>query len=390
MANCCRCFSDKMSGPKVPGIMKKEHKRKKHMKDKLQGKRMLCFLLSVLMLRFFGPVTAGAGESTSLITESSDRTIEITSKPEGSDGTAETESGSEDRDGIMDNTPTQSGDSGGTADNTSSVSGDSEEIAGNTSSGSDDSGGTAENASPVSGGSGETSGNASSVPGGSEETAENASSVPGSSNASLESENNDGTEEAMSESETGDIAAVDLLADPESEDDESENDAEVGNTPGDVSYIITIPDQVDFGTLTQPETESDSYIFRGLNVTATQLSNLTEKQKVAVYIKDSSSGDGRFRLTQQGASDPFYIPYDIYDHTVNDQTVSSAIPVNRSENSNAQGYLLCDFGSGSEGTVQTAVLALNQIELYGKDLSVIAGNYSGTITFHSEIKTMGN
>ena len=68
------------------------------MKDKLQGKWLLCFLLSVLLFRISCPVTAGAGESTSLKTESSDSTIEIALKPEVSDGTAETASGMEDRD----------------------------------------------------------------------------------------------------------------------------------------------------------------------------------------------------------------------------------------------------------------------------------------------------
>ena len=29
--------------------------------------------------------------------------------------------------------------------------------------------------------------------------------------------------------------------------------------PGAVNYIITIPDKVDFGTLTQPETDTDSF-----------------------------------------------------------------------------------------------------------------------------------
>ena len=81
------------------------------------------------------------------------------------------------------------------------------------------------------------------------------------------------------------------------------------------------------------------------------------------------------------------IPYDIYDHIVDNQTVESAAPVNRKDNSFEKGYLLCSFGPGSEGAVQTAMLALDQRELDGKDLSEIAGSYSGTITFHSELIT---
>ena len=345
----------------VAAFVKKEYKRKKHMNKKFQGKKLLCFLLSILMVRLLYPVTLGAEESIPPIMESSDIMIETASEPESGDGTTEVADNSDeetenpstepvDSDGITENPSQELEDSGGEIENISSKPGECNGIAENTSSGSEASSGMTEN-------------------------------------TSSESENSDGTTETMSESETGDTAAVNLLADPDSGDDVSEDDTADGNTPGDVSYIITIPDHVDFGTLIQPETETDSYKFCELNVEATQLNNLAKNQKVAVYIKDSSSGDGRFLLTQQGASDPFYIPYDIYDHTVNDQTVSSAIPVNRSANSKAQGYLLYDFGSESAGKVQTAVLALNQKELYKKDLSVIAGNYSGTITFYSELIT---
>lgn len=299
MANCCR-------------RLYKNYKRKKYMNDKLQGKKVLCFLLSILMVRLLCPVTVGAGESTLPVTEGSDITIEITSEPNNSAEQTE-------------NTSTESGKSDGETENTSS-----------------------------------------------------------------EPENSDGTTEIISESETGDIAAVNLLAASDSGDDVSENNTTYSNTSGSVSYIITIPEQVDFGTLTQPETATDSYIFRELNVTATQLNNLTENQEVAVYIERSSYGDGRFHLTQQGGFDPFDIPYDIYNHTVDNQTVSSTDPVNRSANSFEKGYLLCDFASESEGTEQKVVLALNQKELYGKDLSEIAGSYSGTVTFHSELKEVNN
>lgn len=171
---------------------------------------------------------------------------------------------------------------------------------------------------------------------------------------------------------------------------DTEDNTTGSNTPGNVSYIITIPNQVDFGTLTQPETETDSYIFCELNVTATQLNNLTDNQKVAVYIKDSSYSDGWFHLIQQLASNPFDIPYDIYNHTVDNQTVSSTAPVNRSANSSEKGYLLCGFDSGSVGMEQKAVLALNQKVLYGKDISEIAGSYRGTVTFHSELEEVNN
>lgn len=320
------------------------------MNKKFQGKKLLCFLLSILMVRLLCPVSVGAGESTLPVAEGSDITIETTAEPEGSEGTTEITSAPDNSTEQTENTSTESEKSDGETENTSPEPEDSGEETENTSPESEDSGGMTEN-------------------------------------TSSESENSDGTTETMSESETGDTAAVNLLAAPDSGDDVSENNTTYSNTPGSVSYIISIPDQVDFDTLTQPETATDSYIFRELNVTATQLNNLTEKQKVAVYIRDSSAADGRFHLKPQGASGLNDIPYDIYDHIVDEQTVQSANPVNRSDNSYEKGYLLCGFANNSVGTGQKAVLALNQKELYGKDLSEIAGSYSGTITFHSELIT---
>lgn len=320
------------------------------MNKKFQGKKLLCFLLSILMVRLLCPVSVGAGESTLPVAEGSDITIETTEEPEGSHGTLEVTSVPNNSAGETENTSPESEDSGGETENTSTEPGESD---------------------------GETE-NTSTEPGDSDRETENASSEP---------ENSDGTTEIISESETGDIAAVNLLAALDSGENVSENNTTKSNTSGDVSYIITIPDQVGFGTLTQPETETDSYRFCEINVEAVQLNNLTVNQRVAVYIKDSSATDGRFHLNPQGGSSLSDIPYDIYDHTVNEQTVESANPVNRSDNSSEKGYLLCNFAAGTVGEVQKAVLALNQRELYGKNLCEIAGSYSGTITFHSELIT---
>lgn len=348
----------------VAAFVKKEYKRKKHMNKKFQGKKLLCFLLSILMVRLLCPVSVGAGESTLPVAEGSDITIETTAEPEGSEGTTEITSAPDNSTEQTENTSTESEKSDGETENTSPEPEDSGEETENTSPESEDSGGETENTSTE--------------PGDSDVETENTSSEP---------ENSEGTTEIISESETGDIAAVNLLAALDSGENVSENNTTKSNTSGDVSYIITIPDQVGFGTLTQPETETDSYRFCEINVEATQLNNLTVNQRVAVYIKNSSSGDGRFHLTQQGASGLNDIPYDIYDHIVDEQTVQSANPVNRSDNSYEKGYLLCGFANNSVGTGQKAVLALNQKELYGKDLSEIAGSYSGTITFHSELIT---
>lgn len=56
-----------------------------------------------------------------------------------------------------------------------------------------------------------------------------------------------------------------------------------GTQPGDVSYVITIPDMVDFGTLTQPQTDTQSNKYLNFDVTATEL-KLNDNNFVSVYI----------------------------------------------------------------------------------------------------------
>lgn len=155
--------------------------------------------------------------------------------------------------------------------------------------------------------------------------------------------------------------------------------------PGSVSYVITIPDTADFGTLTQPDsTDTDHYTFYGFEVEATEL-NIKSNQGVSVYMKDISADDNQFYISQKVESDPFTIAYDIYDTTVNEENIGSYEPINTTTTPGAYGYHLCTFFAGSTGETQDVTLSLNQNVLYGETLSNIAGDYSGTITFHSAL-----
>lgn len=76
-------------------------------------------------------------------------------------------------------------------------------------------------------------------------------------------------------------------------DDERTGNTEVkarieAGEPGEVNYIITIPDSVDFGTLQQPETDTDSNKYIKTEVTATKISNFSRNQFVEVHVKDSA------------------------------------------------------------------------------------------------------
>ena len=150
---------------------------------------------------------------------------------------------------------------------------------------------------------------------------------------------------------------------------------------GEISYIITIPDKVDFGTLTPPETDTDSFKDVPYEVTAVNIEGLSENQYVLVRIKDkdATEEDGKFYLTQK-TSPNTKLTYDMYDRKT---IVDSDIPLNKGRMVNPDGYYLGDFQN--TGDSKTGTLRLNQKQLYGKDIAEIAGDYSGTIVFTSSI-----
>ena len=155
--------------------------------------------------------------------------------------------------------------------------------------------------------------------------------------------------------------------------------------PGAVSYVITIPETADFGTLTQPDSiDADHYAIYRFDVEATEL-NLNSNQGVTVYMKDANSTDDQFYLEQQNTETPFKISYDVYDTTVTVDNINTYDPINDTAEPGEYGYHLCTFLYDAQGKTQPVNLALNQNALYGQTLSDIAGDYSGTITFHSAL-----
>ena len=159
--------------------------------------------------------------------------------------------------------------------------------------------------------------------------------------------------------------------------------------PGSVSYVITIPATADFGTLTQPESdENDNYTFYVFQVEATEL-KIKSNQAVTVYMKDRDSDDNKFYISQNEVSSPFKIAYDVYDTSVNEETVANYTPINATSTPGQYGYHLCTFRAGTTGSKQDVTLALNQNALYGQNIFDIAGDYSGTITFHSALVEVG-
>lgn len=110
---------------------------------------------------------------------------------------------------------------------------------------------------------------------------------------------------------TGVVSASAATLTNENPDSSTEVTARIeGTQPGDVSYVITIPDMVDFGTLTQPQTDTQSNKYLNFDVTATEL-KLNDNNFVSVYINGQDIDD-KFYITQKDATNPFKIKYDIY------------------------------------------------------------------------------
>ena len=155
--------------------------------------------------------------------------------------------------------------------------------------------------------------------------------------------------------------------------------------PGSVSYVITIPETVDFGTLTQPDSiDADHYAIYRFEVEATEL-NLKSNQGVTVYMKDANSTDNQFYLEQQNTETPFKLSYDVYDTTVTVDNINTYDPINNTAEPGTYGYHLCTFLYDAQGRTQRVNLALKQDALYGQTIAEIAGDYSGTITFHCSL-----
>lgn len=129
--------------------------------------------------------------------------------------------------------------------------------------------------------------------------------------------------------------------------------------PGSISYVITIPETADFGTLTQPEDNSNPhYTFYSFQVEATELNILSNSGVgVGIWMKDADADDNQFYITQKDAENPFKISYDIYDSVVNENNIAGETALNAPSNTPGMyGYHLCTFRSSQTGATQDVTL----------------------------------
>ena len=158
-----------------------------------------------------------------------------------------------------------------------------------------------------------------------------------------------------------------------------------GVDPGEVKYIITIPDTVDFETLTIPENDTEAHDKDvTYTVTMTKLEGLDPAEKVVnVYVKDQYAavgGDEQFYIANKTISNVKF-KYDVYKATGNNIGLNTIV-----KNMTPFGYFL--YGFSEQGQSMTGTLRFDRNQLYGQSLADIAGDYSGYMVFFSAIEAV--
>ncbi len=161
---------------------------------------------------------------------------------------------------------------------------------------------------------------------------------------------------------------------------------EGADVPGDVTYEITIPDVVTFGTLHQPASdEQDDFVYADYTVTADKITGLEADQQVFVYVRDQNAtvdGDHEFWIANKSDSSKKF-KYDVFDVREIGQNTDS---INQNNMSSAAGYFLEGFTE--EGQAVNGTLRLNQLQLYGQNIADLVGEYSGYMVFFSTIESV--
>ena len=143
-----------------------------------------------------------------------------------------------------------------------------------------------------------------------------------------------------------------------------------GNKP---DYLITIPDTVDFGTLQQPTTDANVYSSADIKVTCVKADGLAAGEGIAVLVKDSTAASADAPFILNGQNSECSLTYEMYNQNSNV----------RDGNWYDNGFLFITFTSA--GQEHTNQLRLNLNQLYGKDISIWGGKYSGTLNFYTKI-----
>lgn len=150
---------------------------------------------------------------------------------------------------------------------------------------------------------------------------------------------------------------------------------------GDVSYIISIPEKIDFGTLQMPSDDSVGHPKKvGFNVSAVEINNLdTTTSRVAVLMKDAVTGDKTFQIAgSSGTNNDKVLAYNVLS--------SAGIDITNGTNYQ-NGYLFAAFSAAGQNIGGTLSLEQNQL-LADEQVANWAGDYFGTINFYTAIASI--
>lgn len=152
---------------------------------------------------------------------------------------------------------------------------------------------------------------------------------------------------------------------------------------GDVSYIISIPEKIDFGTLQMPADDTTAHQKKvDFTVSAVEINNLdTTTSRVAVLMKDATTGDKTFQIAgSSGTNNDKILAYNVLSSAGVDITTGTNY-----EN----GYLFAAFSAAGQKINGTLSLEQNQL-LTDEDVANWAGDYFGTINFYTAIASISD
>lgn len=151
------------------------------------------------------------------------------------------------------------------------------------------------------------------------------------------------------------------------------------SAPENPTYVISIPAKVDFGTISQPNTEGTNYQTTDITVTCSSLEGLQQRQAIAVLVKDATAtmDTDPFKLTNANGAELTY-----------DLIMSSDSSNIKGSTWYANGYLFTSFTAAGQSAQN--ILRLDRGQLYGQDLALYGGKYTGSLTFYTRVAGVGD
>ncbi len=157
----------------------------------------------------------------------------------------------------------------------------------------------------------------------------------------------------------------------------------LGKDTGDVSYIISIPEKIDFGTLQMPSDKSVAHPKQvGFDVSAVEINGLdATTQRVAVLMKSDAADPALFQIRgASGTNDSKVLAYSVLSSAGVDITTGYKY---------TNGYLFAALSAAGQTISGTLSLEQNQL-LDDPIINNWAGDYLGTINFYTAIASLSD